>query len=643
MRPWLPCPALGALLALPFAAPAAAQNRSSDNAVTQAEDAFGFSVGRESIGIYNAGQVRGFSPTAAGNVRIEGLYFDPIFGLSDMLVGSTSVKVGLSAQGYPFAAPSGIVDQTLRRPGQEFGASLIANIDSWGGRSLELGGTVPIASTLSLGFGVRGGRTVYPNGTDNFEHSEAVILRWKPTGTIEIMPFWAMYNDHDDEAGTFYVPAGDFIPQVDDAHRDESPEWADNRFTGGNTGVVASALLGKNTLAKFGVFRSTFKTRDFYNFLLTDIDEEGVGERILFSDPPRLNRSLSGEARITQSIPEGARLHNVHLSVRNRNSHRAFGGSEVISFGLGPVGGRVTAPKPADDNFGIPTKLHTRNLSYGIAYDGRWKDVGELSFGLSRADYRKETELPDGSIVEARAKPWLYNATLAVILSRAIDVYAGYSRGFEESGTSPASAANRNEPLSSIITEQKDVGVRVKITDDLRAVAGLFDLSRPYFGFAAGNIFEQVGTVRIKGAEFSLSGKVAKDFNLLVGGVVFDPKVTRDSDAIGDIGSKPTGIPTHIFNINGNWAAPFLKGLQLDFGLVHRGRQAATINNAVFIAPRLNVNTGMRYGFDLAGHKASLRVQARNLLDNRSITTAGPGVYSPRDSRQITAQFTVDY
>ena len=119
MRSWLPCPALGALLALPFAAPAAAQNRSSDNAVTQAEDAFGFSVGRESIGIYNAGQVRGFSPTAAGNVRIEGLYFDPIFGLSDMLVGSTSVKVGLSAQGYPFAAPSGIVDQTLRRPGQE--------------------------------------------------------------------------------------------------------------------------------------------------------------------------------------------------------------------------------------------------------------------------------------------------------------------------------------------------------------------------------------------------------------------------------------------------------------------------------------------------------------------------------------------
>ena len=101
---------------------AVAQDRADENAVTQAEDAFGFSVGRETIGIYNAGQARGFSPTAAGNVRIDGLYFDPVFGLQSTLVDSVSIKVGLSAQGYPFVAPSGIVDQSLRRPESRFGA-----------------------------------------------------------------------------------------------------------------------------------------------------------------------------------------------------------------------------------------------------------------------------------------------------------------------------------------------------------------------------------------------------------------------------------------------------------------------------------------------------------------------------------------
>ena len=55
--------------------PAFAQHP-SDNPVTSATDAFGLTVGLESTGIYGPTSVRGFSPQAAGNVRIEGLYFD---------------------------------------------------------------------------------------------------------------------------------------------------------------------------------------------------------------------------------------------------------------------------------------------------------------------------------------------------------------------------------------------------------------------------------------------------------------------------------------------------------------------------------------------------------------------------------------
>src|SRR4051794_30348497 len=70
-----------------------AQSRTDDNAITQAEDAFGFSVGQESIGIYNATQARGFSPTQAGNVRIDGLYFDPAFPLQGLLINSIGIRV----------------------------------------------------------------------------------------------------------------------------------------------------------------------------------------------------------------------------------------------------------------------------------------------------------------------------------------------------------------------------------------------------------------------------------------------------------------------------------------------------------------------------------------------------------------------
>ena len=54
----------------------------ADNAVVSADDAFGATLGLETTGIYDPGNVRGFSPQAAGNTRIEGLYFDQQGSLS---------------------------------------------------------------------------------------------------------------------------------------------------------------------------------------------------------------------------------------------------------------------------------------------------------------------------------------------------------------------------------------------------------------------------------------------------------------------------------------------------------------------------------------------------------------------------------
>ena len=56
--------------------PAANAQRAGENAVAAAEDAFGTAIGTESIGLYSTTSARGFSPSDAGNVRIDGLYFD---------------------------------------------------------------------------------------------------------------------------------------------------------------------------------------------------------------------------------------------------------------------------------------------------------------------------------------------------------------------------------------------------------------------------------------------------------------------------------------------------------------------------------------------------------------------------------------
>jgi iron complex outermembrane receptor protein len=59
-----------------FPVTAARAQHASNNPVKSADDAFGLSLGLEKVGLYNPGSVRGFSPISAGNVRIDGMYFD---------------------------------------------------------------------------------------------------------------------------------------------------------------------------------------------------------------------------------------------------------------------------------------------------------------------------------------------------------------------------------------------------------------------------------------------------------------------------------------------------------------------------------------------------------------------------------------
>ena len=110
---------LGTAMALAAGAPARAQ-RADENAVTAAEDAFGTTVGFQSVGLYNANDARGFSPQQAGNLRIEGLYFDQqTWVTGDCMVRETTMRIGIAAQSYSFPAPTGIADLSLRKPGDK--------------------------------------------------------------------------------------------------------------------------------------------------------------------------------------------------------------------------------------------------------------------------------------------------------------------------------------------------------------------------------------------------------------------------------------------------------------------------------------------------------------------------------------------
>jgi len=223
-----------------------------------------------------------------------------------------------------------------------------------------------------------------------------------------------------------------------------------------------------------------------------------------------------------------------------------------------------------------------------------------------------------------------------------VAVYAGYARGLEESGTAPPNAANRNQPLPVILTQQKDAGVRITLSKSVKAVAGVFDLSRPYFGFDSANIFRQVGTVRSRGAEFSLSGSVTPKLNIVAGAVFIDGKVTRIAGVPGVIGDRPVGLSPHQLSLNANWSSP-VKGLELDTTVINRAPAASTTDNLVFIPAKWRWDVGGHYHFKLAKRDATLRLQVFNLTGKTGWGIAGSGIYTSLPGRSLQGYLAVDF
>ncbi|WP_336969830.1 hypothetical protein [Sphingobium aromaticiconvertens] len=155
------------LSALSLADPAAAQ-RADENAVREAEDGFGKSVGSDSAGIYASGEVRGFSASDAGNARIEGLYFDKAGQISNVIVRGTTVRVGLSSFGYPSPAPTGIVDSDLRRVGKKPVVSVQLNGGDYLGTDLVVDAALPLSDRFDLNLDLGLYDDKYVNGADGW-------------------------------------------------------------------------------------------------------------------------------------------------------------------------------------------------------------------------------------------------------------------------------------------------------------------------------------------------------------------------------------------------------------------------------------------------------------------------------------------
>lgn len=624
-------------IAATIPAPALAQ-RTDDNAVVQSNDAFGKSVGDEQIGIYNTENVRGFSPEAAGNLRIEGLYFDQQVGPTDRIVTGNTIHVGISAQGYPFPAPTGIADYELRRPGAKALASTALYWGPFGGYSAEVDAKIPIDGErlgMFAGAGFFRERNEF-HGSPKFLAMGAGV-RFAPSPGIEIMPFWGRVYIRDDESRTLIFNNGDFLPRRVTRQRFVGQKWADFDANFTNYGVVARAQpFGID--ARLGVFRSVNDVMDDHIDLLFDTDRSGrVGRRVVVAFNDDRYGSTSGELRLSKHFDEGPRRHTLIGSLRARRQNRFYGGDALLELGPSQIGIEDFRPKPAA-SFGPNISDRVRQFTLGFGYQGRWRDVGELSIGVQKTDYRKTVD----GVPPSADKPWLISANGAVYLNPALAVYGGYTKGLEESPVAPQNAVNLNEAPPAILTTQKEAGVRWRVSQGVTMVVGLFDIRKPYFNLDTTNRFRQLGAVRHRGIEFSMAGQIAPGLSLVAGNVLLDAKVSGEEVRLGLIGKKPVGTFVRHTIVALDYNLPWHPPLSLSANFEGTSDRVANSANTFVIPTRAVMSLGARYKFSVGKVPALLRASVGNVTDTFGWNVGESGFFIPNAARRYSLSLAAD-
>lgn len=624
-----------------FLSTSAAAQRVNDNAVANAEDAFGSNDGGEDLGVYSTYDVRGFSPLKAGNVRIEGLYMDRQADLSPRLVEGNRIRVGPSAIGYAFPAPSGIVDYRLRTPGDATVLSLVAQANSFGGALVEADAMLPIAGPrLGIGGGASFSRSEYASGNNADILNLMATAVWRPDALTELQPFWSRGRTSDEDIYPIIIGDGASTPPRMTRRRFVGQPWADIESERFNYGGIGRTRLGAFNV-RGGVFRSVNIVHEGHSVLLNAAPPGTLAARTVVATPPRSSRSTSGEIGVARRFEAGALVHDLQLIARGRSQKRLYGGAARIALRPARFDSPDFVDRPAV-TFGAQSDDRVRQWTAGLAYEGRLAGTGQLNLGLQRSDYRKTVEAPAGPLPVSREKPWLFNAAATVEVAGPLALYGSYTRGLEESEVAPDIALNRDEAPPAIRTRQLDAGVRLR-AGPMTLIAGGFAIEKPYYGLDVGNLFRRLGTIRHRGIEASVTGSPAEGWTLVAGGVLLDARLAGDEVASGAVGRRPVGAASHTLTGNVEWRPPWLRALSIDLAADLKGPMRGDVANRVRVGSYTSVDLGMRYRFRLSDRPAVLRLQATNLYDTYAWEVSGSNAFTYVESRQLTARLTVDF
>ena len=632
--------------------PRAADAQATANAITQAPDAFGYRNGNESVGIYDERRVRGFNLEAAGNYRINGYYFVRSSGTNSPLVDGITVGIGRSAFANDLPGPSGVVSYAMKSPLPTRANQATFNLNTYGRPQFEL---LYDATTADGGLGVIGVVTFNPDENDFQGGSgRGLLVGLAPKlrlGEATINLFGIEYRYARD--GQFRITtSGSVLPPRLERRRFLGQDWAREEGQSRLAGMTFDHPLGEAWQIGAGAFFSQNHPESAFLQLFSNVDATGKARSVVVASPEQRFTAWSGEMRLGWQTRHGDVEHRLSANLRGRRSRGRLGGDQLVDLGtvslLGeqaqtekPVLGGRSSSRDAVDQVGI-------GLTYRVAVGERLK----ASAGILKTDYEKRFAREPDVEQETSESPWLYNGIAALELTPALSAYVSYTRGLEEAGVAPQTAANRNAVLPAILATQREAGLRYALTPKVALILAAFDTRKPYAALRRDiNLYDLIGTVRHAGIEASLSGEVARGLTAVVGGYRMSRALSGIEVDSGRLGRRPVGVPATRLTASLNYRLPVEPDIALDGHFEYTSRQAAHASalaghpgvNDLVLPARATLDLGARYRFRAGRTPIAVRAQMQNVLNEYSwqVTSAEALTYS--EPRRFRLSLTVDY
>lgn len=644
--------ALASIFALAALPGHALAQRAQENAVASADDAFGSTVGIEQTGIYSEQDTRGFSPAKAGNGRIDGVYYDPVGFMSVRLRYANVVRVGFAAEDYPFHAPTGIIEYRLRPYPEKLGASLGYNFMAFGGYIREADLRLPlIKDHLAYVGGVAQSDLRQSDGSSNSAVGVAhrFIAR---VGGVEFAPFASLSWFTQNHVRPVTVVTGDTLPQIPETRRYLGQEWASGHYDNHQFGGVLKAAITRQLSLRAGLFHAKGNRPENYSEIYSlQPTLPGVvptmASHVVISDPRHAIHSTSGEAQLALKLGNGRWSHRFIAGFRARDRLTQTGGSDVQVYpGTVPYGLPDPHPQPSFA-FAVPNDGRVRQHAFLLGYTGRLQGVGLVNLGIQKARYRGTSrDGRSGLITSTSDDPWLYNASIGLDVSPSLAIFVGTEKGLEDSGTAPESAVNRNEQLPATRSVQYEGGMRWKFTGG-QLVVNMFQITKPYFSFDQNRTFSEVGTIRLRGIETSLSGHFGKRLQIVAGAVATQPRVINRRPGVGE---RPAGMPSLYVKLDANYHTDIFGGLTPTATFSYTGRRAvgasalASLGGKQLMVPGFaSLDLGLRQSFKLGDTPMSFRALVYNVFDAASWKVVGPNSLLMEERRRFNLTVTADF